>query len=90
MRPLFFIRAAQDIVCAGVVKIRQRNKNGRWNVPLAQFIIAVYLLRAVQRLAELLLREVPVLPQGAIRSYMYLPCPSFYLRYSIGNRNLLY
>ena len=28
--------------------------------------------------------------RARIRSYMYLPCPSFYLRYSIGNRNLLY
>ena len=44
---LFFVRAAQKIVSAGMVEIRQPDQNVRWNIPFAHFIVRIADLRTL-------------------------------------------
>ena len=54
---------SEDIVRGYLVKIRQPDQNISWNIPLAQLVVAVDTLGAVQYLGELPLLQIPVLPK---------------------------
>ena len=54
---------AKDIVHRNLVKGGQLNQNIRGNVPLTKLVVAVDLLGAVQALGQILLGQIPILPQ---------------------------
>lgn len=59
------IGAAQQIVRAGLVKVRQLDEHIRGDVPLAHFIVRIADLGTLQIRRQILLIQVPVLPQIA-------------------------
>ena len=60
-----FIGEAQQVVGAGAVKRRQLDQHPGGDVPLADFIVGIAYLGAVEDLRQVLLPQVPVLPQVA-------------------------
>ena len=53
----------QEIVNGYLVKIGQLYQYIRGDIPLTKFVVAVDLLRAIQKLCNLSLREIPIFPQ---------------------------
>ena len=63
--PIGNIAQSEDIIGRRFIKPRERYEHCGRDVPLAKFIIAVYLLRAMQDLCHFPLRQVVVLTQVA-------------------------
>ena len=59
------IGTAQEIVCAGAVEIRQLQQYVGGDVPFAHFIVGIADLGALQIGGQVLLQQVPILPQVA-------------------------
>ena len=57
------IGKSQNIIRGNLIKTRKLDQNIRRNIALPQFIVAVYLLRALQYGGKLLLRQFSILPQ---------------------------
>lgn len=57
------VGATQEVVGAGGIEIRQAEEDIRGDVALAHFIIGIADLGALQVGSQVLLKQVPILPQ---------------------------
>ena len=57
------IGQAEEIVRGHLIETGQPDQHIRGNIPLAQLVVAVDLLGAIQDLCQMLLLQIPVLPE---------------------------
>ena len=62
-KPLFFIGAAKEIICSGLVKVRKLEKNGGGDIIFSGFVFGITGLGHSQKLRHLLLCKIPIFPQ---------------------------
>ena len=61
--PVRLVGKLKQIIRTHIIKARKENQNRGRNIALTEFVIAVYLLGAVEHIGDLLLRQVVILSQ---------------------------